>query len=572
MRSRPRAEAGSRPEVCGYGSYAPGVRSDEAAEGGEPATLQTRLEDAEQRTPAGTAAGPTIADPVALLRHLDVSGRFHRDGRLGRMYHAGMVSLREDVPTDSLHISVQGDRVTAHIDEVSPLAVDPDGGSRYSVRRAVAHNLSGMARDLVSLLRGTQGDHRCELSCEWVTGGAEEASADARLLDPQSSAWSVQAEVRVTGTLDEARLRTALGVTVGIHPLPPDCLEVVTCDDDDALDEARSRLHGLGVPAGLPPLRALLARPPGGDVLMLSLNHAASDGVGAVAVLERIAQAYAAREDVGAPVDFLARRDLPVRPASAGKAILARSYKTALGRLRGLLSAPVRLAADEPSDRRGAGFHLVALSPEQTRDVHGDVLLAALHLAIGDWNRRHERPGGRVGVLVPADLRPDGWRPEVIGNFSVNTRVSTGPRDRASPAAALKAIATQGARNTRTRTGIALIAALERTGILALWAKQSRVVLEPLTGNQDVDTALLCTLGGLHEAPRFGADAGATLGLWFSTPSRSPLSVCIGAVTVEDRLRLTFRYPHRLFGRDGARRFAACYLAQLRNVVAAARA
>lgn len=128
------------------------------------------------------------------------------------------------------------------------------------------------------------------------------------------------------------------------------------------------------------------------------------------------------------------------------------------------------------------------------------------------------------------------------------------------------------AQHADARTGIALIAALERTGILALWAKQSSVVLEPLTANHLIDTALLCCLDPLGEAPQFGAGAGETLELWFSSPSRSPLSLCIGAATVGDRLHLTFRYPHRLFGREGARRFADCYLVQLRNVVAAARA
>lgn len=49
------------------------------------------------------------------------------------MYHAGMVSLREDVPTNRLHVSVDDNRMTAHVDEVSPLAVDIESESRYSV-------------------------------------------------------------------------------------------------------------------------------------------------------------------------------------------------------------------------------------------------------------------------------------------------------------------------------------------------------------------------------------------------------------------------------------------------------
>jgi hypothetical protein len=107
--------------------------------------------------------------------------------------------------------------------------------------------------------------------------------------------------------------------------------------------------------------------------------------------------------------------------------------------------------------------------------------------------------------------------------------------------------------------------------MLARWAKQSSIVLEPLTRNQRADAALLCRLDVHDEVPQFGPDAGATAELWFSVPARSPRCLSIGAVTAAGRLHLTFRYPRRLLGRDGARRFAECYLAHVRRVAAAAR-
>jgi NRPS condensation-like uncharacterized protein len=195
-----------------------------------------------------------------------------------------------------------------------------------------------------------------------------------------------------------------------------------------------------------------------------------------------------------------------------------------------------------------------------------DVLLAALHLAIGHWNRQHgAAPGRQIGALVVVDLRPSGWREEKVGNFSVTARVSTTRRQRAGFSSALQAITAQTARNKRTRTGIALLAALDRSGLLALWAKQSLVVLQPLTRNRLVDTAVLAPLGPL-EPPSFGADAGDTVEVWFSAPARGPLSLCIGTATVSGRLHLCFRYPHRLFSADAARRFADCYLAQIRSL------
>jgi hypothetical protein len=550
-----------------------------AAGGDEPETLQSRLEalgdDDGAAGAAPVAADQRIADPAALLRHLDVSGHFHRDSWIGRMYHPGMVSLREDVPTDSLHVSVDGNRVMAHVDELSPLAADAAGETRYSVRRATAHNLAGIARDLMLLLRGRQGDHRSELNCDWVSGDAGGALDEVPLLDPRTSAWSVQLEARVAGSLDEERLRAALGAVVR-HDLGPECLEVVDCEDDDDLHAVRSRLHHTGVPiTSFPPLQACLARHPAGDVLMLSLNHAATDGFGAVRVLQRIARAYADRGEPAAPLDFLACHDLPVRPAPAVQSTVMRSVESVTARLRDRLAPHVPLAADEPVDDPRYGFLYVGLTPEQTQYVHGVdpegadgmVLLTALHLAIGDWNRRHGEPARRrVGVLVPVNLRPAEWQEDRIGNFSVTTRLSTSRRNRASAAAALKAVSTRAARNKRTRTGIALIAGLERAGMLVLWAKQSRVVLEPLTDNRRVDAAMLCDLERLHEAPSFGPDAGDIVELWFSSPARSSRILSIGAVTVAGRLHLTFRYPHRLLGPDAARRFADCYLTHVWRV------
>jgi hypothetical protein len=102
--------------------------------------------------------------------------------------------------------------------------------------------------------------------------------------------------------------------------------------------------------------------------------------------------------------------------------------------------------------------------------------------------------------------------------------------------------------------------------MLGLWAKQSRVVLEPLTDHRQVDAAMFCDLERLDEAPSFGPDAGDIVELWFSTPARSPRILSIGAVTVGGRLHLTFRYPHRLFGPEASRRFVDCFLAHVWKV------
>ena len=537
----------------------------------ESSTLQTRLET-ENGAGTGLAGPPTIADPAALLAHLDASGHFHRDSRAGRMYHPGMVSLRENVPTDSLHVSVDDNRLKAHVDHASPLA-ETKGRSRYSVPRAVVHNLAGMGNDLLTLARGRQGDHRCELNCEWIPSAAGGPPAALPRLDPKTSAWGVQLDVRVAGAFDEARLRRALDALTGDPGAGHESLTIIDCADDDALDAARRRLHSVGVPLTvLPPFGICLAHHPAGDVLMLNLNHAAVDGFGAARVLHEIARAYAT--DAGAPqaLDFLACADLPVQPAPLVASRLVRLGRMATERARDALSKPPHLAADEPTEQPGYGFHLVGLSAQATRDATGggggagrDALIAALHLTIAKWNCQHAMPGRRIGVLVPVDLRPGDLPEHVVANLSVNTRLSTTLRERATPASTLRAITWHGGRDKATRTGVSLIAALQRAGMLTLWAKQSSVVLQPLMANHRADAAMLCDLGSLAAPPRFGP-AGEVRELWFSPPSRSPRCLCVGTVTLEGRLHLTFRYPHGLFGASAVRRFADLYLAQLERV------
>lgn len=89
---------------------------------------------------------------------------------MGRIFHPGRVSFREISPLDSLHIIFDKGQVSAHVDEVNPLRLGPNGDAGYSWGRVVAHNLSGMAADLGRRLRGRHGEQRCNLGCEmrWV--------------------------------------------------------------------------------------------------------------------------------------------------------------------------------------------------------------------------------------------------------------------------------------------------------------------------------------------------------------------------------------------------------------------
>jgi len=138
-----------------------------------------------------------------------------------------------------------------------------------------------------------------------------------RRLDSEAAPWSIQLELRVAGQLDEGRLRDAFGRAVTLHPmararklpsrrtahterweitpaLDLEPLRAVDCADEAAVAGVREALLGMVVPlVESPPLRARLVRTPGGDRLMLNVNHAAMDAFGALRLMRSVASAYA---------------------------------------------------------------------------------------------------------------------------------------------------------------------------------------------------------------------------------------------------------------------------------------
>lgn len=103
-----------------------------------------------------------------LITALEANPRFRRDSLLGGIFHLGRISFREIAPTDSVHIVIRGDRVSAHVDDVSPLVIRPDGTSRYAWGRVVTHNLAVLVADVSRRMRGLHGRQRCNLRCEAV--------------------------------------------------------------------------------------------------------------------------------------------------------------------------------------------------------------------------------------------------------------------------------------------------------------------------------------------------------------------------------------------------------------------
>jgi len=411
-------------------------------------------------------------------------------------------------------------------------------------------------------------------------------------LDRDAEPWSVQLEVVVEGRVDSdrladaivegarrhplarARLRPARGIDFGYEwevadELAEAPLEVADCDDDAALAMAREALMSTSPDLEeAPPFAITLAHHPGGDAIMLNLNHAAGDGISAVRLMASILRAYAGEDDPQAPVDPLGVRNISDLVNSRSIPVRLMRSRTLARQATRVAAAPARIATEGvDGDHDGYGFELLQLDSAELQAILdrrsggatvNDVLLGALALTIHRWNERHGEADGRIGIMMPVNLRPGEWRNEVFGNFASIVSVDLAADDQTDLPTAVAAAAAR-TRQIKDEGGAGLAVDLLElpTATLPTRIKQRFQDLIKLTGSRFVDTTVLSNLGRLEKVPALGGEAGEVTKVWFSPPGRMPLGASLGAATYGDELFVTLRYRHALFDPRAAADFAA---------------
>lgn len=415
--------------------------------------------------------------------------------------------------------------------------------------------------------------------------------------------WNVQLELEAERRIDVVRLREAARAAFAVHPFArarrrphdgldtgvaweiPDRVEdvplTVVRSEGQELDTTRTVFYG--EPFDLlesPPLRLLVVRgagTAGGDRLLVCASHVSVDGVGTLRFLRSLCRAYRGADLEADPVDLETSRSVleDVQPSS----LLGRleMLGAAAGRLEGIVDRPARIAAEGASDELAWGFVHRRIDDDVVDRVVGDrpegasvndVLLAALHLAIDDWNARHGDDAGTISLMMPVNVRPREWFYEVVGMYALFESVTTKPRHREDPRATLERVTEQTTAIKEDDRAAAFLESLDLIpSITPVGLRQQLPEFLKGPGEGLLDTAMLSNLGRVPE-PALSLDGEGPAPMWFSPPCWQPTPLGVGVATVEGTMRLVFRYVTTTLDRAAAESFADLYLERLPDPVA----
>jgi NRPS condensation-like uncharacterized protein len=415
-------------------------------------------------------------------------------------------------------------------------------------------------------------------------------------LDEPTRPLVVHVEVRLAGAIDEARLSVAIRDAAALHPLARarlqpwssdartyewvvddaphvDPLRVLSAAEIDSLDGVRGDLYSRAIPLfESPPFRVVLVHDDDGDSVLLSTNHTGCDGIGALRLLQSIGRAYAGVADPVVDVDPAEAHQLAI-PPSDGHGLGDRVDRARLG-LRQAAQSRSRLtkvAAKDGAPGPGYRVHTMAMpvapvvaSPLRRRAqaTVNDVLLAAVHRSIDRWNRELGKRVTRISIGMPVNARPEAWSHEVVANLIASEMVTTLANQRQSPESCLAAVAGWTAAMKQRGSARMLEAQARGWGGRVSQRRAFSPLLRVLAGLMS-GTAAVSNLG-LVPKDWVEGDGFPVRELWFSPPAFGA-DLGVGAVTMDDSLRLTLRYVPGLFSAAAAIEYAAL----LRNEIEA---
>ena len=413
------------------------------------------------------------------------------------------------------------------------------------------------------------------------------------LTDSDQYPVNVHIEAKAPGALDADRMRDAVHAALDAHPLARarkitpkqsdkellweitdaagiDAFLVVDGPDEAGVKIARQQLLGTRVPLHeSPPLRVWLVRCDNGDHLILNVNHAAADGIGTLRFLRSILRAYSGEEDDTGSVDPLQARDVDSLYSPSSETEKIRRLKSAVASMKTQMPEPTNVSVRSNSDRITYGcYHytlelddVAELDPRRHVDAtFNDLLVAAMHRTVEDWNDRQEDDSELVRVLSPVNLRPREWWFEVFGNFAMSFATNSDPEQRQDPEALMQAVVEQSRVAKEEGFAESMLLGLGLGARLPVWAKN---LIFQGPAEKSTTSAVLTNAGRISESLSFGDD-GDALEVWMSPPAVMPDGLGLGVTSYNGRIHLSFRHCYRLLDDDAMAEFAEMFHESLR--------
>ncbi|MGN6796273.1 MAG: hypothetical protein ACTHJW_28120 [Streptosporangiaceae bacterium] len=401
---------------------------------------------------------------------------------------------------------------------------------------------------------------------------------------------NVHLEVRAAGRLDLAAIRASVSAVLASQPrimarrrqagwqrgyrwefpvaLGSDPVLAARYFNQEDLDLQRDAFLSSSPSLALaPPLRFLLTSGSEGDHLILNAHHAAFDGLSCLRLLHEVAAAYGSHVLSGETSE----RQPPVADTEGAAAAESGGLPPAMpagehGATRRQIGKTARIAPGSGADRSrpGYGAHLVTWdgqavtdSPRRGGPSVNDLLIAALMVTIGDWNRAR---GGsdRIKITMPVGDKSQAGPAGQWANLSRLTTIAARVPAGARPADVIAGVASQ-TRAAKEHAGPQLDLASRVLAGAPLPVMVKHMLLRSalrIAGPFLCDTSLVSNLG-VVETLTFGATPATQV--WFSTSAHMPRGLSLGAVTAGEALRLTFRYRRALMSGADAAEFAAMY-------------
>jgi NRPS condensation-like uncharacterized protein len=398
--------------------------------------------------------------------------------------------------------------------------------------------------------------------------------------------WNTQVALSAP-RIDTDRVRAAFGAAMARHPLATcaverderACLhwvhddaadigtiEVIDCPDEASLQQVRVEQLDRALPMDVAPLmRAVIARGPSEDILIVCVSHVMSDGLGLVRLMRSVARAYRNEPDPSPAVDIAtAHRALAPEPPTSWSALTDRWTQ----RLR-VASVQVKRRsrlADSGGSAQG-GFGLITRSIDAAditaaRRRFGvafdEYAMAALHVTIARWNRDHGAACDVVGVTQGVNLRADEWWNDVVVNLAAFASVMTDAADRTDIAAALTRVRPQLDPSLRVTHAREVASAARAMRVLPADVRVKALATLPA---DQFDTCTISNVGPLADPPRL-ADGEHSM-RWIATPAMPVAGVTIATAMVDEQLQLDVCFRKERLDDDGAGRFVDAFIATL---------